>query len=139
MEIGGVTGCEGNEVLILPQGIERAVMDGDAVIAFGNHPGPTLDGEAGRASFIRLNDDIAHEPYCVGIPKHMAVVFARHLDGLCRKPKGHQHPKYNKQQFFHGIKRLDDTIVFHANKTIQKIRYFFKPRGRIQIFFETYL
>ena len=107
MEIGGVASGEGDENLIRAQGIKRAVVDGDAVIAFRNHTSSTLDGEARRAHFVWLDDDIAHEPNRVGVPKHIALVFARNLDGLCQKRGCQQsHPNDKKQTFFHGIKRL---------------------------------
>ena len=107
IEVGGVARGEGNGILIRAQGIKRAVVDSDAVIAFRNHTSSTLDGEARRAHFVWLDDDIAHETNRVGVPKHIALVFARNLDGLSRKRGSQQsHPNDKKQTFFHGIKRL---------------------------------
>ena len=104
VEFGGVAGGKDDGILVRTQSIKRAIVDGDAVVALGNHPSPAFNGKASRAAFIWLDDDIANEPNRVGIPKHLAMVLARHLDGLCRKRSRQQgHPKCKNQTFLHGI------------------------------------
>ena len=86
IEVGGVARGEGNGILIRAQGIKRAVVDGDAVIAFRNHTSSTLDGEARRAHFVWLDDDIAHETNRVGVPKHIALVVSKAIQMTKNKP-----------------------------------------------------
>ena len=98
VEIGGVAGGEHDVGLVLAQGKKRAVVNGDAVIAFRYHPSPFGHCKTRLAFAVGLDDDIAHELNRVGFPKHIALVVARNFDGLCRKPSRQQqsHSHSNK-------------------------------------------
>ena len=85
VEVGGVACSKYNGVFVHSLGEKRAIVDLDAVIAFGNHPSALRNGEARKPCLVRLDVDIAHQFHRVGIPKHRALVFARHLNGLRRQ------------------------------------------------------